>query len=294
MWIGVTERFRRFHADLNLTQDQLDDGIGKQLGVRQSLQRAYYGEATAQPPGFMVGSWGKGTQVRPSLDVDVFFVLPVAEYDRINQLSGNKQSALLQEVKSKLQVTYPQTTMRGDGQVVIVGFNSIAVEVVPVFAYSDGAYCMPDANNGGRWKRVDPLAEFSFINAAEQAAFGNVRPVAKMIKTWRRECNVPLKSFQIELLVAEFLSTYQFRNQHYFYYDWFMRDFFFFLCGKAWHTIHMPGTGEAIPLGADWLSRAQSARDRALKACDYERDDLTISAGEEWQKIFGNRIPIHV
>lgn len=89
-------------------------------------------------------------------------------------------------------------------------------------------------------------------------------------------------------------NTYQYRNQHYFYYDWFIRDFFAFLCGKAWQTIYMPGTSEAIPLGADWLSRAESARDRTLKACDYERDDLTILAGEEWQKIFGNRIPIYV
>lgn len=294
MWIGVTERFRRFDADLNLTQDQLDDGIGKQFGVRQSLQRYYYGGSTDNPVGFMVGSWGKGTQVRPSQDVDVFFVLPASDFERINGLAGNKQSALLQEVKAALQATYPQTSMRGDGQVVIVAFNSITVEVVPVFAYYDGTYCMPDTNGGGNWKRVDPFAEFTFINRAEQAAFGNVRRVAKMIKIWKRECNVPMKSFQIELIVAEFLSSYVFRNQGYFYYDFFMRDFFSFLCGKAWHTIYMPGTGEAIPLGNAWLSRAESARDRALNACDYERADLTILAGEEWQKIFGSRIPIHV
>ncbi len=294
MWVGVTERFRRFRDDLEPTRDQIDDGLGKQLGVRQSLQRAYYGKTTQDPPGFMVGSWGKGTQVRPSQDVDVFFVLPSIEFERINQLAGNKQSALLQEVKEALQKTYRQTDMRGDGQVVIVRFNSIAIEVVPVFAYSDGTYCMPDTNDGGRWKKVDPFAEFTFLRAAQQTAFGNVRPVAKMIKLWRRECNVPLKSFQIELLVAEFLSGYRYRNQHYFYYDWFIRDFFLFLCGKAWHTLYMPGTGEAVPLGADWLSRAKSARDRAVKACEYERDDLTILAGEEWQKIFGTRIPIHV
>ena len=294
MWIGVTERFRRFHADVNLTDDQIDDGLGKQFGVRQSLQRQYYGESTDKPPGFMVGSWGKGTQVRPSLDVDIFFVLPAPEFERINRLSGNKQSALLQEIRAALQITYPQTIIRGDGQVVIVGFNSISVEVVPVFAESGGGYYMPDTNSGGQWKRADPLSEFAFINSAEQSAYGNVRPIAKMIKAWKRECNVPLKSFQVELLVAEFLTTYRHRNQHYFYYDWFMRDFFDFLCSCAWRTIYMPGTGEAISLGADWLSRAESARDRALKACDYERDDLTISAGQEWQKIFGNRIPIHV
>ncbi len=154
MWVGVTERFRRFRDDLEPTRDQIDDGLGKQLGVRQSLQRAYYGKTTQDPPGFMVGSWGKGTQVRPSQDVDVFFVLPSIEFERINQLAGNKQSALLQEVKEALQKTYRQTDMRGDGQVVIVRFNSIAIEVVPVFAYSDGTYCMPDTNDGVVGKKL--------------------------------------------------------------------------------------------------------------------------------------------
>ena len=40
MWVGVTRRFSRFDAELVLTQDQFEDGLTKQLGVRQSLQRS--------------------------------------------------------------------------------------------------------------------------------------------------------------------------------------------------------------------------------------------------------------
>ena len=98
--------------------------------MRQSLQRAYYDQSNDNPPGFIVGSWGKGTAIRPPTDVDIFFELPVEVYHRINSNSGNVQSQLLQEVRNHLLRTYPQTTMRGDGQVVTVGFNSIAVEVV--------------------------------------------------------------------------------------------------------------------------------------------------------------------
>src|SRR5688500_899587 len=68
MWNGVRQRFRRFHEDLLLTRDQIDDGLSKQLGVRQSLQRAYYDQSTDNPPGFVVGSWGKRTAVRPPRD----------------------------------------------------------------------------------------------------------------------------------------------------------------------------------------------------------------------------------
>lgn len=227
--------------------------------------------------------------------MDIFFELPTDVYHRIEGNSGNKQSILLQEVRGWLQQTYPQTAMRGDGQVVTVNFNTIAVEVVPAFRYdAQGRFYMPDTHDSGRWKLVDPLAEIAAIEAANTAASGNARPMAQMLKTWKRECNAPLKSYQIELLVAEFMTSYVYRQCDYYWYDWFMRDFFIFLCGKAWGNVLIPGTGEVVNLGDDWLSRAISARDRALKACQYEYVDMTVEAGEEWQKIFGPRIPIHV
>lgn len=295
MWVGVRQRFRRFHENLNLSTGQINDGLGKQHGVRKSLHRAYYNESTESPCGFIVGSWGKGTAVAPPSDVDIFFELPLEVYHRIETYQGNKQSALLQEVRGHLLNTYSQTSMRGDGQVVIVGFNTVAVEVVPAFRYDDlGRFYMPDTNDGGRWKIVDPQAEIAFINAADAYASGNVRPMAQMLKTWKRHCNVPLKSYQIELLVAEFMKAYELREHDYYWYDWFMRDFFIWLCNKAWTNLIIPGTLETLNLGDEWLSRAQTARDRALRACADEFNDYTISAGEEWQKIFGDQIPIYV
>ena len=70
MWIAVRQRFEQFHRDLLLTNAQVTDGFSKQKGVRQSLQRAYYGQASEDPLGLVVGSWGKQTPVRPSSDVD--------------------------------------------------------------------------------------------------------------------------------------------------------------------------------------------------------------------------------
>ena len=295
MWAGVRQRFGRFHAGLRLTPDQREDGLTKQLGVRKSLQRAYYGTATDAPPGFIVGSWGKDTAVRPPQDVDVFFELPLSVLSHFQSYSGNQQSALLQSVREILRNTYSQTHIRGDGQVVMVQFNTITIEVVPVFRFdSQGRFIMPDTNAGGRWKLVEPIAELSYLDSIDRGSNGNSRAMAQMLKVWKRQCNVPLKSYQLELLVAEFMNTYHYRVYDYFWYDWFFRDFFIFLCKKAWTSLYNLSTGDHIFLGDDWLSRAKSARDRALKACHYEREDLTIIAGEEWQKIFGNQIPIHV
>ena len=209
MWAAVRQRFSTFHADLKLTQSQVEDGGTKATGIARSLQRAYYPHAPAEirPPAFLVGSWGKGTQVRPPNDVDMMFEIPGADYHQINARSGNKQSALIQEVKDSLADTYVQTTMRGDGQVVQVQFNTLMVEVVPVFRLQNGQFYMPDTRDGGSWKVVDPFAEQRRIESLDRDCVGNVRAICQILKLWKREQNVPIKSFQIELLVCEFMNT---------------------------------------------------------------------------------------
>jgi len=292
MWAGVTKRFRDFHRSLQLTVAEVDDGTGKQLGVRQCLERAYWGPTSANPPGFMVGSWGKGTAIRPPNDVDVFMQLPLDVYHRFDGYAGNGQSALLQEVKGHLENTYGQTRMRGDGQVVVVGFNTVTIEVVPVFRYDDDRWVMPDTNNGGGWKNVSPSAEFRMLNSADAASRSNARPLIQIMKAWKYHCSVPIKSFALEILVAEFITEYQFRDQDYFYYDWFVRDFLEFLLNKRNSLVWAPSSADLYNVGDEWVSRAQTAYDRAKKACDFEREDMVVSAGDEWQKIFGPRIPL--
>ena len=61
---------------------------------------------------------------------------------------------------------------------------------------------------------------------------------------------MPLKSYQIELLVAEFMSSYVYRQYDYYWYDWFFRDFFHFICGKAWANMVIPGTYQTVSLAA--------------------------------------------
>src|SRR5215204_3954312 len=88
MWVAVRQRFQAFQADLNLTPAQLNDGIGKAIGVGKALERAYNGAASEQPPIFFVGSWGKGTQVRPSNDVDIMVTFDWRAYQRFEARSG--------------------------------------------------------------------------------------------------------------------------------------------------------------------------------------------------------------
>lgn len=291
MWAGVTARFRTFHQNLRLTDDQISEGTDHHAGVRRSLNSHYYGSSSDSANSFLIGSWGKYTRTRPPRDIDLYFVLPYEVYQRFESAQGNKQSALLQEVKRILHGTYPNTDLRGDGQVVVVGFNQMSVEVVPTFAPQNGQHWICDTHNGGRYKTTDPKVEISHIATTNDNCNGNLRPLIMMMKAWQAHCDVPLKSFCIELVAADFLQQSPWGKHSYFWYDWIMRDFFAYLYSKANQYVFVPGTHEMIWLGDAWQSRAETAYNRAVKACDYEKENWINLAGEEWQKIFGTQIP---
>lgn len=294
MWNGVTARFKQFDANLKLTADQILDGTTKYCGVTRCLNDHYTNEISETNNSTLVGSWGKHTRMRPPRDVDLMYILPAETYHRFEQYSGNKQSALLQEVKGALQKTYPSTAMRADGQVVIVRFNSINVEIVPAFALNSGKYWICDTNNGGRYKEFDATAEIKNMDDANRDTNGNARLLTKYMKAWQAECSVPIKSFWLELLSIDFLSSWTYKASSMFYHDWMSRDFLRYLCGKRNSYIVVPGTYEIIGLGDEWFSRAETAHDRSVKAEQYEYRDEIVAAGEEWQKIFGTQIPMRV
>lgn len=292
-WLGFAARFGDFCADVDLTTDQIDDGFTKARGITASLNTSYYGHNRNDLNGFLVGSWGKGTAARPPNDVDLFYRLPDAMFSSINGRLGNKQSQLLQEVKTVLQATYPQTDMRGDGQVVVVGFNSLMVEVVPAFMLQNGTYIICDTNNGGSWKPANPVAEMQSVQQADLATGGALRSIIKMLKVWKRHCNVPLKSYLLETLALEFLPRSPWGTNGFHWYDWMIRDFLGYLIARANTWIIVPD-GQSAFLGNEWKSRAETAYSRAVLACEYEKNDQLAEAGDEWQKIFGNRIRKYV
>lgn len=122
----------------------------------------------------LIGSWGKDLASRPPRDVDVYFVLPPDVYYRFQNRRGNVQSALLQEVRSVLAPTYPNTTIQADRHVVLISFGSYAVEVAPVFLLTDGSYWICDTTGTGHYKVANPIAEAAYIHQLDLACNGNL------------------------------------------------------------------------------------------------------------------------
>ena len=114
-WIAVTRRFENFKTNLEYTKRQNQEGMRHSLSVLEPLNRHYYNADSCSGNGGWVGSWSKETKIRPPGDIDLYFELPVSLYERYEQRTGNRQSAILQEVKGILSTTFPSTEIKGDG-----------------------------------------------------------------------------------------------------------------------------------------------------------------------------------
>jgi hypothetical protein len=291
-WAYVRSRFERFLENLKITADQAEDGETKHKGVVGVLNRAYWDNQSDTANRFLIGSWGKATRVRPPRDIDLLFIPPLQVFYEFDQRVGNKQSQLLQDLATVLRNSYSQTVIRGDGQVVVVGFNTYRIEIAPAFYCKDGSFLICDTKDGGRWKHVDPAGEIEGLASADCQHNGNIRKLTRILKQWQRHCDVPIKSFQLEALVKELLLTKTYGGKNEFWFDWLVRDAFAHMIGRANGGFWMPGCArEWISLGNAWLSKALTAYERALKACAYEYDNYDFLAGAEWQTIFGTMIP---
>ncbi len=289
---NIKHKFQRFLTNLSLSEQQRNAAVANARSVALLLNQHYYG-VPLMSPGVLniVGSYLKGTAISPPSDIDMLFLLPSNQFQRFDTYDGNGQSYLLQEVRGKLLKTYSRTEIRADGQIVLVPFSSYCVEIVPCFRGDNETFWLPDTNDGGRWKATCPTAERALVLKSNVRSKGNTINLIKMMKAWKKYCNVDITSFVLELRVVYFMEKWEHFEKDAFWYDFIVRDFFKELLNYVNATCVVPGTTEKIQYGDQWKSKVESAYARADKACTYVAEGKLTLACEEYKKIFGNNFP---
>lgn len=300
-WIFVRKRFESLFNETKYEQTQTNKFQASLEGLVSCLDKTYWPtKSDTSISYFITGSWRKDTQTPPESDIDIVYLLPWEMRDRYESRTGNKQSAILQEVKNVLLPSYPRSDIKGDGPTVVADLHLIKFEILPVFLAPGSTIDVRDPNlriwvchtsDGGSYEIAAPIAELQLFNEVNKLASGNAVKLTRMLKVWKRYCAVPIKSVVLEGLVMRFLLDYEFSQKDAFWHDWMIRDFLSFMLLQS-ASISLAGTGEQIPLGNDWASKAKSAHTAAVLACQYEENNLNIHAGTEWQKIFGNFVPL--
>jgi hypothetical protein len=222
------------------------------------------------------------------------YVLPYSVYKQYNGHSGNGQSALLQAVRASLNITYPNSVVIADGQIVKIPFSDgITYEIAPVFLNTDDSYTYADSNDGGSWKTCKPKHEIDAFAERNADCNSNVVELGRMVRAWRDCNNVPMGGMLIDTLAYQFLETWEFRKKSYLYYDYMTRDFFGFVAAQnpAQTYWRAPGSGSYIWRGGNFEHKARHAHLRALEALEYLAKKQDWSAKQKFKEIYGTAFP---
>lgn len=292
--MGLAEWFSTFCANI-----QVQDGgtiSTRYKNITRRLNSDYWTTTSDTAHSLYVGSYGRNTAIQGISDLDMIFQLPYSVYEQYNNYSGNGQSALLNAVKTSIEKTYSTTSIRADGQVILVPFNDgITLEVVPAFINKDDSFTYPDSNNGGRWRTTNPKPEIEAIRSRNAVCNGNLILLCRMMRSWKNKWNVPIGGLLIDTLAYQFIESYTYRDKSYLYYDYFCRDFFKWMAEQDENQEYWkaPGSGQYVYGKGLFQYKANRCYNISLEAIAHETASpkQEWSAKQKWRDIFGNSFP---
>lgn len=287
----MNKEFEQFCDNVRMSKSVIDSIQTKYHGITKCINRNFWFSTSEVNHSLYVGSYGRGTAINAS-DVDILVMLPFDYYKRFNQYSWNGPSHLLQFVKDTLRQSYPNTKLRGDGQVIVLDYYDICFEVVPCFGLVDGKFCYPDSNDGGSWKITNPRAEIDEINRMNNQSNKNLKRLCRMIRAWNYSNNLGLSGYLIDAVCYDFIKLHQeYANKSYFYYDEMCRDFFKHVSSCNSSYWFMPGSYLLIKNEEALNNKAKKSYNLAKEAIELANKDYDHSARAKWREIFGDRFP---
>lgn len=285
-------------SDFCLNQTVTDGGTisTRYKKITSRLNQDFWNTRSDTAHSFYVGSYGRNTAIQGFSDLDLIFQLPYVEYEKYNSYSGNGQSSLLQAVKKSIERTYSTTSIRADGQVILVPFDDgIVFEVVPAFENKNQSFTFPDANAGGSWRVTNPRPEILAMRERNIETNGNLIRLCRMIRAWRSEWSVPISGLLIDTLAYQFIGSWEHKQRSYLYYDFMSRDFFEWMSNQNqdqeyWRA---PGSGQLVYGKGLFQLKAKRCYNIALEAIDYESatPKFEWSAKQKWREIYGKTFP---
>lgn len=292
--MGLGDWFSTFCSNM-----QVKDGgtiSSRYKAITRRLNTDFWTTTSETSHSLYVGSYGRNTAIQGFSDLDMVFELPLELYVQYDNYRGNGQSALLQAVRNSLQNTYPNSSIGGDGQVVVIHFqDGITFEIVPVFSNTSGSYTYPDSNGDGSWKTTNPRPEIEAIRTRNAACNRNLVPLCRMMRSWKRKWNVPIGGLLVDTLAYQFIAGWQYKNESHYFYDWMCRDFFQFMACQDKEQVYWkaPGSGQYVYGKGLFQWKATRCYNISLEAIEHETAEpkREWSAKQKWRDIFGTSFP---
>lgn len=293
MAFTVATAFEQFCKNLKFSDDDLSKISTRYHSIAKRINTDYWKTSSDSTHSLYVGSYGRDTEIFTS-DIDMLVQLPYETYEKFDAYTSNGQSALLQEVKKIIEKTYSVTNLKADGQIISVHFSDgINFEVLPAFINKDGSsYTFANSNNGGSWKITDPRAEIAAIQTMNNQCNSNLKRLCKMARAWKDKNSVDISGILIDILSYNFISSWEYRDKSYVYYDWMTRDFLKYVSEQptSQYRWQVMGSNRYITCFGAFQSKAKTSYEKALEAIT-DKTKYPSNANAEWREVYGSKFP---
>lgn len=200
--MNLAATFQAYLSSLELTDRERADASAQQIALRDRLRLHLAGFIDSR----LVGSYRRGTAIRPLKDIDVFVVLDARQHHRDVPEAPLR---LLQTIERALHASYPSHRPRIQGRSVNIGFSGTEIDydIVAAFAptWTGAADTEPPYyeiadRRVSTWIRTNPAKHREACIAANERAGGMLNGLIKAAKHWNRASGKPLRGFHIEVM----------------------------------------------------------------------------------------------
>ncbi|HEX4418389.1 MAG TPA: CBASS oligonucleotide cyclase [Kofleriaceae bacterium] len=214
---NVRSAFDEFLQHLELTEVEQDTASRQQNDLRARIRD----ELGGVDRDVLVGSYARGTAIRPLNDIDVFLVLDPSVHSARHH---KEPTHILDRLRTALQACYPppgpRIRIRIQGRSVNIEFSrtEIGYDIIPAFSLTpDGTnvegmiYEIPDRDRQS-WIKTNPERHRQECVSANARAGGMLNRLIKAAKYWNSaQCDAngdkPVRSFHLEVMAYEAFAT---------------------------------------------------------------------------------------
>jgi len=286
----VPAAFTELQARIALTPKQRDIAAGRLVNLQTFFADNY---AVAKAP-WAIGSYGRGTIVRPERDIDIVVALSVPEYwERYKRDSR----VFLRWLRDGVNRKYPNTRVGVRGIAVRLALGEgLEVDLVGGFHYKGGGFVIP--NGSGGWQATNPPFHDQLMTDANVRTKSALKPLVRVMKAWNIMGNGGrLRSFHLEMVVERVWQKATALPAMPTAVTATLKT------GAGWvraaHLDPWAGSGQRIDTYLTAANRAAVAKAmdedavRAQAALDYAAAGKTDKAFERWAIVFNHQFPAH-
>ncbi len=296
-WQDVPNHFKGFLRSLRLPWGTREIATEVVTTAAQHLDPFYHPSSCLKPEGDphchfrLIGGLAKGTAILPVETVDMLYILP-SDLRPPSGFDAETRQYIARELALNLKNHAGGVHLTSEGWLCIPAcgegpFASLTLRILPCLPLELGGYEVATVPVNATWRHVHPDAELESLKKANQASGNKARHLIRMLKCWQRHRKVAIPSIALEQLAIEFMELWTYQRRSVLFYDWMVRDFFFWVSHQSHRRLTLPGNVQEIEVGDIWQPDAEISHTHANAACRQERAAQEVDALKNWQALFG-------